>query len=212
MPKVTPIDTTHEPGVRVAGREDLSTREAAQIIGVSLSTVQKMVEAGTLQAWKTRGGHRRIPLEAAKALAREKSATHRSLNASAVLIVEDNPTMVALYQKIFNRRTPTPVFTVAADAAEALVLIERTRPSLIITDLLMEPFDGFHLLRVLQRSPEFARIRVLVVSALSASAIAEKGGLPPSVVVYRKPLVGERLEGYLDAVFQEDSLRRPGLP
>jgi excisionase family DNA binding protein len=189
-------------------REDLSTREAAEIIGVSLSTVQKMVEAGTLQAWKTKGGHRRIPVEAAHALARGKKAVDRPFNSAAVLIVEDNPTMVTLYEKIFSRRTPAPVLTVAADAAEALLLIERIRPALIVTDLMMEPFDGFHLLRVLQRSPEFARIRVLVVSALSANAIADKGGLPAGVIVYRKPLVQERFEGYLDAFLQDMAFRR----
>jgi response regulator of citrate/malate metabolism len=73
---------------------------------------------------------------------------------------------------------------------------------------MMEPFDGFNLLRVLQRSPEFARIRVLVVSALSANAIADKGGLPAGVIVYRKPLVQERFEGYLDAFLQDMAFRR----
>ena len=34
-----------------------STREAARMLGVSLGTVQNMVERGTLSAWKTAGGH-----------------------------------------------------------------------------------------------------------------------------------------------------------
>ena len=37
-----------------------STRETANILQVSLGTIQKMVETGELIAWKTRGGHRRI--------------------------------------------------------------------------------------------------------------------------------------------------------
>jgi excisionase family DNA binding protein len=40
--------------------EYLSTRQSAQVLNVSLGTVQKMVELGELIAWKTRGGHRRI--------------------------------------------------------------------------------------------------------------------------------------------------------
>jgi len=38
----------------------LSTRQAAQILGVSVRTIQLWVEQGLLQAWKTPGGHRRI--------------------------------------------------------------------------------------------------------------------------------------------------------
>ena len=37
-----------------------STREAADLLGVSLRTVQLWTEAGVLKAWKTAGGHRRI--------------------------------------------------------------------------------------------------------------------------------------------------------
>ena len=37
-----------------------STAEAAKLLGVSHRTIQLWVEAGTLQAWKTAGGHRRI--------------------------------------------------------------------------------------------------------------------------------------------------------
>jgi excisionase family DNA binding protein len=45
----------------MADSEFLSTRQAALRLGVSLGTVQNMVESGVLDAWKTAGGHRRIP-------------------------------------------------------------------------------------------------------------------------------------------------------
>ena len=37
-----------------------TTREAAEMLGVSLTTAQLWVESGLLDAWKTEGGHRRI--------------------------------------------------------------------------------------------------------------------------------------------------------
>lgn len=37
-----------------------TTREAAQLLGVSVGTVQLWVERGVLEAWKTTGGHRRV--------------------------------------------------------------------------------------------------------------------------------------------------------
>lgn len=38
----------------------LSTTQAAQRLGLSVGTVQRMVQAGVLQAYTTQGGHRRI--------------------------------------------------------------------------------------------------------------------------------------------------------
>jgi excisionase family DNA binding protein len=37
-----------------------STSQTAQMLGLSVGTIQRMVESGTLQAYTTQGGHRRI--------------------------------------------------------------------------------------------------------------------------------------------------------
>ena len=38
------------------------TREVAGMLGLSVAMVQSMVEKNELEAWKTRGGHRRISI------------------------------------------------------------------------------------------------------------------------------------------------------
>ena len=45
-----------------------TTKEAADLLGVSVGTVQQWVESGLLQAWKTAGGHRRVTREAVENL------------------------------------------------------------------------------------------------------------------------------------------------
>jgi len=45
-----------------------TTREAAELLGVSLRTVQLWVDSGVLQAWKTAGGHRRVSRQSIDAL------------------------------------------------------------------------------------------------------------------------------------------------
>ena len=47
---------------RDADSEIVTTAKAADLLGVAVSTVQKWVELGKLESWKTPGGHRRIPL------------------------------------------------------------------------------------------------------------------------------------------------------
>ena len=48
----------------VTSEEVCTTQVAAQMLGISVSLVQQLVETGVLDAWKTQGGHRRIPLKA----------------------------------------------------------------------------------------------------------------------------------------------------
>lgn len=52
----------------------LSTREFAQALGVSESSVRRMADAGELQIHRTRGGHRRIPVAEAVRYVRETRA------------------------------------------------------------------------------------------------------------------------------------------
>ncbi len=49
-----------------AEEEVCSTREAAEILGVSLRTIQVWVDNGILDAWKTAGGHRRVSLRSVR--------------------------------------------------------------------------------------------------------------------------------------------------
>lgn len=58
----------------------VTTREAASLLSVSLRTIQLWVESGVLKAWKTVGGHRRIPRTAiAKLLEQQHSIWKKNL-------------------------------------------------------------------------------------------------------------------------------------
>ena len=78
----------------MADTEYLSTRQAALRLGVSLGTVQNMVENGVLEAWKTAGGHRRIPVASVETLlARRRNLTPSAQEAGGqldILIAEDD--------------------------------------------------------------------------------------------------------------------------
>ncbi len=52
----------------------LTTREAAHLLGVAVSTAQIWMESGALPAWKTPGGHRRVRLSAVRQLQAQQAA------------------------------------------------------------------------------------------------------------------------------------------
>ncbi|WP_137174562.1 GAF domain-containing protein [Massilia sp. HP4] len=56
----------------------LTTREAARLLGVAVSTAQVWMEGGALPTWKTPGGHRRVRLSAVHGLLRQRKVDAES--------------------------------------------------------------------------------------------------------------------------------------
>jgi CheY-like chemotaxis protein len=74
----------------------------------------------------------------------------------------------------------------ARDGSEAMQRLEVLGPSLVILDLRMPGMNGTVLYDVMQRSPQLARIPVLVTTAVPELA-------PPGVPTLEKPIKIDRL-------------------
>ena len=192
------------------GEEVCSTREAADRLRVSLRTVQLWSEAGVLRAWKTPGGHRRILLSSVDELIRKRGgelARRGEDGRYQVLIVEDEPDFRRLFElHLGSWGLPIELHSVPS-GFDALVRIGASRPDLLITDLRMPGIDGFEMIRSLQASEAISDLEVIVVTALTAHTIAERGGLPEPITVLHKPLRFEELRHRLQQLIQN----RPGL-
>jgi len=119
-----------------------------------------------------------------------------------VLIVEDDEVSALALISMFETHYPQVRCTVATDGLDAVMQLERIRPNLLITDLNMEPFDGFRLLSMMGSHTEYCSISTLVLSGLSMEDIERRGGLPPGVQFFPKPINMERMRGFLDAHVQ----------
>lgn len=168
-----------------------TTREAARRIGVSITTIQLWVESGVLSAWKTAGGHRRIPHEAVDALlAGQRPAP---LEASAaqthrVLVVEDEPVQRELYRLKFDEWKLPVTLYLAQDGFDGLVMVGKYTPQLVLADLSMPGMDGFEMIRRLRQCKEVGAPEIIVVTALTPAEIEAHGGLPEDIPVYSKPV------------------------
>lgn len=182
-----------------------STREAAELLGISIKTAQSWVEAGMLQAWKTPGGHRRILRTSVDALLRERSGIlarpgNRSL-AQTIVAVDDDPEMRRLYEMHLGDWHARVRLLTVNNGFEALLLVGQESPRVLIADLNMPGMDGFRMVRALRANPDHAALNIVIVSALSTAEIADQGGLPTDVPIFTKPVAFEnlkqRLSGYL---------------
>jgi len=179
----------------------LSTREAAESLNVSLRTVQLWVEAGVLSAWKTAGGHRRIPKSSIAELlarrARQASTLQLGARSTRVLIIEPEPDARRLYEMhLRSWQLPLEVQT-AASGFDALLRIGCERPDLLVTDLKMPGMDGLSMIRTLGAHPSTLQIGVIVVTSLARAAIRERGDLPPDIPVLAKPVRFEELRAQI---------------
>ena len=195
------------------GDDYCGTSYAARQLGLSVATVQSLVEKGEIEAWKTMGGHRRISLKSVQAyllknspqLCRPEPDPKSRLR---VLLVEDDEITRELYRSYFENWNLAVDCTWMPSALEALMDIASLRPDLLITDLAMPGVDGLEMLKALSRNPQFAAMQIVVISGWSVEAIAERGGLPPHAHLMQKPVNFDWLQGYLTALVSANSLWR----
>jgi excisionase family DNA binding protein len=182
----------------------LSTREAAERLGVALRTVQLWVEGGVLPAWKTAGGHRRISRAAVeKLIAERNNALHGDASASVdsserrlrVLVVEDDPDLLKLFCMVIEGWELPIALSTATNGFEALLRIGDECPDLLLTDLNMPGMDGFRMIAALKAQQQGREhLRIVVITALGPAEIAHRGGLPDGVRVFTKPVPFDELE------------------
>ena len=187
-------------------KEYCSTSEAAQRLGLSLGTVQQMVENGQLEGWKTAGGHRRIRVSSieefrARAMAGNsaQSQPRPSPNSLQVLVAEDDRILQKLYEHTLSSWGLPLQIRMVSSGIDGLLEIGRVPPDLLITDLRMPGIDGFEMIRRLRADPQLQELDIVVVSGLTEEEILENGGLPPDVIFYSKPVPFRELKGYVQA-------------
>lgn len=193
-----------------------TTREAADLLGVSVGTVQLWVESGLLQAWKTAGGHRRVLRDSVdRLLHKEPVSTPADATPAPnprrlrVLVVEDDANLLRLYDANMSHWPMAPEVALVDNAVSALLMMGRNCPDLLLTDLHMPGMDGFNMLRVLRASPEFAETTIVAVSGLDAAEIEQRGGIPPGIEVLPKPIPFSRLLAIATDIVNQGRFQRP---
>ena len=189
------------------GDSVIGTQEAARRLGVSVRTIQLWVERGTLDAWKTPGGHRRISAESVdRALAsrRQPSAAPAS-DRLRVLVVEDDATMQSYYRALLEVLRPDAELVAASDGYEGLVCLGRVSPNVMLVDIDMPGMDGIAMLERVADKDIGRGATIAVVTGLSDDQLRERGGVPAGIPVYPKPLSIDSLGELLDAVGQAEA-------
>jgi excisionase family DNA binding protein len=185
-------------------KEFYSTIEASKLLGVSVRTVQLWVENGSLDAWKTPGGHRRIVAKSVDDYIHANQTSSAEIGIKRrVLVVEDNPTVSKFYEAAIRSWGKSIEVVCKKDGFEGLVEIGRRVPDLLISDIYMPGMDGLQMIRSLYTSELLPTDKIIVISGLSKDNIAERGGVPSGIDFFIKPVDVMQLK---QAVFNKLSI------
>lgn len=203
--------------------DDCTTVEAAKMLGVSVRSVQMMVDRGELEAWKTAGGHRRIarfsidrwrqsrsiapPIPSAGLADRSGASVRLQAiesrprcvsSAPRVLLIEDSVHFQKLVSMLFERCFPGAELHIADDAIAGLAQFGQLQPDVLIVDILLPGIDGPSLINSLRSSAHFSRSRIVVITSLDEAERAAYSFALGRLPVIHKPTLATALPALLE--------------
>lgn len=177
------------------------TSKAAELLKLSVGTVQNLVDHNILHAWLTQGGHRRISLESIhqyQAQQQKLPALERLLDERLkVMVVEDDPVSRHLLQDACLQAHHRVDCCAMSSGIDALLTLPTFKPHVMILDLLMPEVDGWQLVRQVQQKEGYEQLQFITVSALSDEHLKLRGGPPEGSHFVAKPIDVGWLQGYL---------------
>lgn len=181
-----------------------STKYAANLLGLSVGTIQSLVDSNKLVAWRTQGGHRRISLQSVidyQNISDIKMQVQPEPEVGTqVLIVEDDDNTRNMYQAYFEEWNLPLEVVIYSSALEALVDLHALSPLVLLTDLHMTNMDGFEFIGAVRQREPFTSLPIIAITGMDHENIQAHGGLDGDVLILNKPIDMKWLKGFLQGI------------
>ncbi len=89
-----------------------------------------------------------------------------------ILIVEDNELNLKLY--LYALKPINADFLIAKNGEDALSLIQKDKPDLVILDIQIPGKSGIEVAKIVRLNPEFIKMQIIAVTAYSMAGDKEK--------------------------------------
>lgn len=110
-----------------------------------------------------------------------------------VLLIEDDELFVKMYQKKFNREGID--LEVAFNGEDGFAKIERSKPDLVILDLMMPKLGGVGVIRKVRSNPEIKATPIIIMTNLNAGSdeVNEAMGLGIKETILKTEVTPEQI-------------------
>ena len=119
-------------------------------------------------------------------------------NAARILVVEDDHNI--LRQIEFNLQSHGYAVTTAMTGVEALRLMMRERPDLLITDVMMPEMDGYELVASVRADPSLAEVPVIMLTARTEETDMVQGYTSGTDLYLTKPFNPTELLAFVQRI------------
>ena len=116
-----------------------------------------------------------------------------------VLVVDDDPVVIRLVKELL--KTQGYVVETAKDGIDAMVMVKKEIPDLIVLDIMMPELNGYDVLRTLKFTDEFKEIPVLLLTAREQE-LDKRIGEMMGIEYIQKPVNREAFLEKIDKIFQ----------
>lgn len=100
-------------------------------------------------------------------------AEQKETNSKKVLVIEDDTFLVKAYQIKFQKEGFG--VEVAADGEEAMSMLEKAPPNIVLLDLMLPKVSGFDVLSSIRSRPQWKNVPVVILSNLGGGQDIDKG-------------------------------------
>ena len=144
------------------------TDKIARICGVTRPTVGNWIKKGMIKSYVTPGKHQRVWPDDLIAFLKTQGISVpqflKALDRPGILLIEDDPQVSRVIQKILKDILPKITVYVADNGFEAGSKAVQTRPNLIILDVYLPGINGLDVCKFIRKNSELKNVKILAIS------------------------------------------------
>ncbi len=155
----------------------LTSFQAAKICSVSFMSINRWIESGKLNSFRTPGGHRRIVQKDLVQFIKKHDfplSTLADLPPLKILIVDDEKESRDLIAEMLHSHSGNFNIQSADDGFDAGIKIAQFMPDVIILDLMMPKVDGFKVCTRIKSDNQTKHIQVIVLTGYGSDDNTKK--------------------------------------
>ncbi|MEW6431474.1 MAG: response regulator [Myxococcota bacterium] len=184
-----------------------TTQDVAKVLSASRTSVQRWIDSGSLKAFKTPGGHRRVTQRELVAFLRRQGAPIPPALQSRVrlLVVDDDAQFLKNLKPLMKSMAPSvDIDFVDIDfvdnGVDALLRIGGGEVDAVLLDATMPGLDGLTVLEKVRAMPKTAEVVVIGMSGRSDDKLEQKFKKAGAAAFVVKPITPKVLTETLHSV------------
>ncbi|MCP4727221.1 MAG: response regulator [bacterium] len=177
-------------------KDVFSTFEAAEICNSSFMSINRWILSGELHAYKTPGGHRRIPKEDLVKFMRRNNIPiiekHSEYKWKILVVDDDDQVRNSMVKNLWRFNNDFEVVS-ADNGYEAGIMVSQFSPDVIILDILMPILNGFKICESIKNNPDTQDTIIIVVTGYGTNENVKKAYKCKADKVLFKPVKSKDL-------------------